>query len=160
VCELGDASLGGGTRIVSDGIDELVAKYPGDTAKKIWHAGHFAAAPLVTVMYESTGVDITWVGATSIKYTIAHNLGFRPTLWNAVLQCTTNDGVYSVGEEVQLNETWVAGATPQAITCAVDDSNFIYRLSDSKPNLLNDVGGSDNITNSSWDIIFRAWYTA
>jgi hypothetical protein len=159
VCELGDASLDGGTRLVSDGEDALVAKYPGETDKKIWHAGHFAAAPLATVLYESTGVNITWEGATSIKYTIAHGLAAMPTLWNAVLQCTVNDGVYSVGEEVQIVSTWVAGSTPQAITCAVDASDFIYRLSDSKPNLLTDTGNSANISNDKWDIIFRAWYT-
>jgi hypothetical protein len=159
VCELGDESLDGGTRLVSDGEDALVAKYPGETDKKIWHAGHFAAAPLATVMYESTGVNINFGGAGA-KYTVAHNLGFRPTLWMAVLQCTTNDSPYAFGEEVPLLSTFVSGSdTASDICCTVDGTNFYYRLSGLKPNMLGDTGNGANIGDDDWDIIFRAWYT-
>jgi uncharacterized protein YbaR (Trm112 family) len=157
VCELGDEDLGGGTRIVSDGIDELVTKYPGDTAKKIWHEGHFASAPIFTTLWESTGVDYDTSGSGS-KYTVAHNLGFFPKLWMGLLKCTNGaNSVYTIGDEVPIMSTFVAGDASDMV-CTVDATNFYYRTTDAIPNMVNDQGGAGNIKDNSWDVIFRVWY--
>jgi hypothetical protein len=155
VCELGDASLGGGTRIVSDGIDELVAKYPGDTAKKIWHAGHFAAAPIFTTAY--TSEDQTLVD--SFGGSVAHGLAALPTLWTAHARCASAENGYVEDDVIMLGNS-LFSSTPNGIGTWANATHFGWECSNTNPRVL-DKGGdgsNTNFTHTKWKLVFRAWY--
>jgi hypothetical protein len=155
VTEIGNALLGGGTRLVSDGIDELVAKYPGGSDVKIWHAGHFAAAPQFTQFWESANQSFSWTGSGA-KYSVAHTIGTTPKLWQAVLVCVGSQEGFAEDDEIPLSGL-TAGAGSY-IFPAVDDDNFYYYLSDTSANIPQANGGTAGIDDAKWEIVFRGWY--
>jgi hypothetical protein len=154
VTVVGNQNLAGGTRLNSDGEDELVAAY-GSGDKKIWHAGHFANPPIATAEFESSGV--AFVRGDQGIHTVAHNLTFIPKLWIGLLKCVSAWEGYSIDDEIPLMSTGVAG-TPSDVTISVDDTNFYYRTSNATINLMKDNGGSANIEDGDWEVVFRAWY--
>jgi hypothetical protein len=157
VCELGDESLGGGTRIVSDGIDELVTKYPGETDKKIWHAGHFAGVPSFSTAY--TSADQTLVDSDSGS--VAHNLGLGepPPLWTAHIRCTSTNRAYDPDDVIMLANS-LFGSAPNGFGTWASATHFGWEVSNAVPDMLTKGGDgtNGNIDHSKWALVFRAWY--
>ncbi len=153
VAEFGDVLLGGGLRLLADGVDEAVVEY-GSGNKKLWHAGHFATAPSFIAAYESANQTITFVGSGA-KFTLAHGLGAKPKLWLAVLVCIGAQEGYDIGDEIPV----LAGlSVTAALTVAVDATNFYWYTTDGTPNVMKVDGTDTDIDETKWELVFRAWY--
>jgi hypothetical protein len=108
--------------------------------------------------YESAQQTITSAGAL----TLAHGLGVKPKLIIACLQCTTAEGGYSIGDEVEINVggNVSAASSNRGISVVPDATNLNIRFgSDANAvSILNKTTGAVfNITNSSWKLVMRAW---
>ncbi|MER8567612.1 hypothetical protein NKH85_17140 [Mesorhizobium sp. M0924] len=110
-----------------------------------------------TKSYESAQQTITAGGTL----TLAHSLGVQPKLYMAVLQCTTANLGYSIADEVAINPMLnTTDATTQAISMVPDATNINVRIgaAGSSLKILNKGGtGLNDITNTSWRLVFRAW---
>jgi hypothetical protein len=156
VCEVGDGSLGGGTRIYSDGEDELVTEY-GSGDQKIYHEGHFDP-PIFTGAYESD--PIAWTAQAT--GTDVHGIGSAPLLWAAVIRCISTDLGYPEGAEIPV----LNGV--QSLDLG-DDFNFTVGLQDAATfcwtapkqgiRLLQQSDGVDRYVDiDKWRLVFYAWY--
>jgi hypothetical protein len=155
VTEVGSTVLVGGTRINSDGIDELVAYYPGGSDVKIWHAGHFATAPAFIAAY--TSADQTVIDSAGGN--VAHGLAALPTLWTAHIRCTSTNNAYDPDDVVMLSNS-LFGSTPNGIATWANATHFGWECSNATPDML-DKGGNGangNIDHTKWKLVFRAWY--
>jgi hypothetical protein len=119
-------------------------------------APSWASAPF-TKSYESAQQTITAGGTL----TLAHSLGAQPKLYMAVLQCTTANGGYSIGDEVAINPMLnTTDSTLQAISIIPDATNMNIRFGANASTfklLLKNGTGYVDITNSSWRLVVRAW---
>ncbi|CAN7599868.1 hypothetical protein LJR234_004637 [Mesorhizobium amorphae] len=118
---------------------------------------HGTALPFQTA-FESAQQTITSGGSL----TLAHGLGAQPKLYLAVLQCTTANIGYSIGDEVALNPG--AGsqdlALTQGISIVPDATNINVRFGTSSPPfriVRKDTGAFADITSASWRLVARAW---
>jgi hypothetical protein len=157
VCEIGDQSLDGGLRLNADDIDSAVIDY-GDVDKKIWHAGHFANAPLATQEYDS-GLLVFAAGGSG---TDTHGIsGGTPSLWTCELEAVGSDRGYSSGDRIPIMGGGVShvGSTYHGLTVYADALAFRWEAENNPPLVVN-VGGSTRgeINPSDWRIRFRAWY--
>lgn len=102
-----------------------------------------------TKSFESAQQSITTAGAL----TLAHGLGTTPKLYIAVLQCTTAEFGYSIG-----NETPIADNNNRSLSLVPDGTNITVRIGSSGLEVTNKTTGSnDLITNASWRLVVRAW---
>lgn len=108
-----------------------------------------------TAYYESSQQTITAAGAL----TLAHGLGRKPILVKIVLQCTTAEYNYSIGDEVtEFIPGW--GSASRGITVTPDATNLNVRFgSTATPFAIFDktTGAASVCTNASWKVVFRAW---
>lgn len=112
----------------------------------------------VTQIYESAQQTITAAGAL----TLAHGLGVKPKLYLVVLQCTTAELGYSIGDEMLLNPSLsvAGGSLGQGVSIVPDATNLNVRIGNNSTifNLLRkDTGAIATITNANWKLVFRAW---
>ncbi|MES0162420.1 MULTISPECIES: pyocin knob domain-containing protein [unclassified Mesorhizobium] len=116
-----------------------------------------SSTALLQKAYESAQQTITAGGTL----TLAHGLGVKPKLYIAVIQCTTADLAYSIGDEVAINPMLnTTDATVQAISMVPDTTNLNVRIgaNSSSLRIMAKSGASlTNITNTSWRLVFRAW---
>ncbi|MER9685900.1 hypothetical protein [Mesorhizobium sp. M0139] len=119
-------------------------------------APQWATLPF-TQSFESAQQTITAGGTL----TLAHGLGVQPKLYLAYLQCTTTNLGYAVGEEVLLNPMLnTTDATVQGIYMLPDATNINVGIGTASSSLkiLNRArNGLNDITNSSWRLVVRAW---
>lgn len=105
--------------------------------------------------YESAQQTITAAGAL----TLAHGLGVKPVLVKIVLQCTTAEYNYSIGDEVtEFIHGW--GAASRGVTVTPDATNLNVRFGSTvTPFAIFDktTGAASVCTNASWRVVFRAW---
>ncbi len=117
----------------------------------------WATGPAFTKSFESAQQTITAGGTL----TLAHGLGSQPKLYMAVLQCTTGNLGYSTGDEVAINPMLnTTDASVQAISMVPDATNLNVRfgVNSSSLKIMNKGGtGLQDITNSSWRLVVRAW---
>ncbi|ESZ63773.1 hypothetical protein NL532_00130 [Mesorhizobium sp. C120A] len=107
--------------------------------------------------YESPQQTITAGGLL----TLAHGLAAKPKLCIPVLQCTTADQGYAIGDELVVNPNFSAtdpsgrglSIVPTATTLLVRIGNdsFAYTI------IRKDTGGVGSIVNASWKLVMRAW---
>lgn len=108
--------------------------------------------------YVSAQQTITAAGTL----TLAHSLGAKPTLVQAVLQCTTAQGGYSIGDEVYINphSTLQAGSS-RGISVVPDATNLNVKYGSDATGVFTiirkDTGNLIDITNGSWRLVLRAW---
>jgi hypothetical protein len=152
--EIGDASLGADGRIYVTDVDGLVVSYAA-ADKIVWNKGHFASAPLFTQVWVSSGDTI----ADGTSGSVAHGLGIRPTLWAAVLECTSTDNDYGVGDTIPVL-AGIVESTPTNLCTWQSDTHFGWEISGQNLRIFEKGGdgGNDFLTFGKWDIIFSAWY--
>ncbi len=111
--------------------------------------------------FESTQQTITAGGSL----TLAHGLGSQPKLYLPVLQCTTADLGYSIGDETPinpaLNPTDASDLNNQGISLVPDATNINVRFGSAATTTFaitrKDTGASGTATNTSWRLVVRAW---
>lgn len=108
--------------------------------------------------FESAQQTITSAGAL----TLAHSLGVKPKLYLAVIQCTTAEHNYSIGDEVAVNPAIGAfgGADNRGLSLVPDATNLNVRFGSATAaiSILNKTtGAAAAITNTSWALVVRAW---
>lgn len=114
----------------------------------------WAAGPTFTKSFESAQQTITLAG----PLTLAHSLGTTPKLYMVVLQCTTNDGSYVVGNEVLINPNMSTTDTSgRGISIVPDATNMNIRYGDTGLRIIDKDGTLLSITNSRWRLVVRAW---
>jgi hypothetical protein len=104
--------------------------------------------------YESAQQTITSAGAL----TLAHGLGVKPKLYMIVLQCTTAEAGYSIGDEA-LAVVGTSGANTGA-SVVPDATNLNIRFGSAAGafSVLNKgTGVVAAITNGNWKLVARAW---
>lgn len=116
-----------------------------------------ANTPVFTKSFESTQQTITAAGAL----TIAHGLGVKPKLIQAVLVCLVADGNYAINDEVIVNtNAQTFSTTDRGISVVPDATNLNVRYAANANTfmLLNKTTGvSFAATNSSWRLVLRAY---
>jgi hypothetical protein len=106
--------------------------------------------------FESTQQTITVGGAL----TLAHGLGVKPKLYLAVLQCTTAEGGYSIGDEVKINpNTNQQGSGNNGLSIFIPDAtNIGVRYGSGVIPIFNKTTGNlFNVTPANWRLVVRAW---
>jgi len=109
--------------------------------------------------FQSSQQTITAAGSL----TIAHGLGRTPILIYPVLQCTTADNNYSIGNELPIPFMDTSGsAGGLGISCVPDATNLNIRYgSGSGGNVFvaldKTSGATVSLTNGSWRLVLRAW---
>ncbi|WP_299381657.1 hypothetical protein [uncultured Kiloniella sp.] len=121
--------------------------------------GQIPPTPVFTKQFKSEEQIITSGG----KLTLAHDLPTQPELYKVVLKCKTPEFGYSVGDEVDPS-LWAigTGASSHSRGCAVVPSaTNIVVIIGSKSSSFNipveTTGSTNNITNSYWRIVVKAW---
>ncbi len=109
-------------------------------------AGSFALS------FTSSPLTIT---ASSLG-SVAHGLGVQPTLIMLILECTTADAGYAIGDRVFVISRQDAGS---GITAYLDDTSNVKWTIGSTLVIQNksSPASPNNITFSSWRLIVRAW---
>jgi hypothetical protein len=109
--------------------------------------------------YESAAQTITAAGSL----TLAHGLGGTPTLVQGVIECTTAEHGYSIGDQLILGTFGESETTNSINGVAIvpDATNLNCRFGSRAtvfyvPNKSD--GTLENLTNGSWKFIARAWY--
>lgn len=106
--------------------------------------------------FESTQQTITSAGSL----TLAHGLASQPKLAIPVLQCTTAEGNYSIGDEVFISFSADDRTNNRGVSVVPDATNLNVRFgSDANTfNILNKTTGVRfAITNANWRLVVRAW---
>lgn len=111
-----------------------------------------------TQAFESSQQTISNAGLL----TIAHGLGVKPKLYLVVLQCTTAELGYSIGDEVMAPQTrsTASGGGERGISMVPDATNINirYAATASPFELLNKTTGVvASATNANWRLVVRAW---
>lgn len=107
--------------------------------------------------YTSSEQTITSAGLL----TLPHGLGTKPSLVQVTAVCKVAEGGYSVGDEVVLNNATysTAGTNQYGLTIKVDATNLYVRMGSgaSVLLLLDGSGVQFGATNTSWNLVVRAW---
>jgi hypothetical protein len=105
--------------------------------------------------YESPQQTITAAGSL----TLAHGLGRKPILTKFVLQCTTADGGYSIGDEAaEILPGFNTSNTGVSVVCDATNINVRYgSAAQVFVALRKDTGVSFNLTPANWRFVIRAW---
>lgn len=116
------------------------------------------ATPIFSGSFESSQQTITSAGAL----TLAHSLGVKPKLYLAVIQCTTAEHNYSIGDEVAVNPAIGAfgGSDNRGLSMVPDATNINIRFGSATAaiSIMNKTtGAAAAITNASWRLVVRAW---
>jgi hypothetical protein len=116
----------------------------------VWSTAAFSGS------YESAQQTITSAGGL----TLAHGLGVKPKIMFCVIQCTTAQEGYSIGDEVPIG--FPAGVTTGNAGIAVipDATNISIRFGSAAsvfyvPN--RSTGVTANLTNANWRLVVRAY---
>ncbi|TIM06657.1 hypothetical protein [Mesorhizobium sp.] len=89
--------------------------------------------------------------------TLAHGLGVKPKLYLAVLQCTTAEHGYSIGDEVP---ALTIASNSRGVSIVPDATNLNIRYGNFATafEILNKTtGAGDAATNANWRLVVRAW---
>ncbi|UVK37631.1 hypothetical protein LHFGNBLO_004696 [Mesorhizobium sp. AR10] len=107
--------------------------------------------------YESPQQTIAAAGAL----TLAHGLGAKPKLCLAVLQCTTAEIGYSIGDEVFISPSHHGeGGLSRGLSIVPDATNINIRYASANPTFIvirKDTGVTAVATNANWRLVIRAW---
>jgi hypothetical protein len=152
--ELGDSQLGADSRIYVTDKDGLLINY-GSTNYIVWNKGNMPLPPLFTQHYVSDPQTLV----ANAEGSVAHNLGLVPSLWGAVLKCSTEDLGYSVGDLVPVLSA-TRQQTARGISVWHGATQFGWGVSNTLPRLLekDDATNSSTITLARWGLVFSAWY--
>lgn len=111
----------------------------------------WAAAAAGVTAYASTGQTITF----SSSLALAHGLGAEPDFAVAILQCTTANLNYSIGERVVL--PLVRQYNSGGISAIIDSTNVTLKIS-TQILLINKTTFAEGaITAGSWSLYIKAW---
>jgi hypothetical protein len=114
------------------------------------------ATPIFSKSFESTQQTITAGGSL----TLAHSLGTKPKHYLIVLQCTTAELGFSIGDETLVNPSNTDIDDARGATIVPDSTNMNIRFGSNANTfsiLRYDTGSNANITNASWRLVVRAW---
>jgi hypothetical protein len=103
--------------------------------------------------YESPQQTITSAGAL----TLAHGLGRKPVLVKYVLQCTSAEGGYSIGDELTEPQS---DAANRGVSIVPDATNINIRFGSAASTFFavrKSDGVSVSLVNASWRFVVRAW---
>lgn len=111
-----------------------------------------------TLSFESAQQTITAAGALIL----VHGLGAKPKLYMAVLQCTTANLGYSIGDEVIVNphSNTTNGVFEKGQSIVTDSTNANIRYGSAASTydiIRKDTGVTASITNANWKLVIRAW---
>ncbi|MAH45009.1 hypothetical protein CMI37_04220 [Candidatus Pacearchaeota archaeon] len=112
-------------------------------------------APALSTAFTSAAQSITAAGSL----TLAHSLGAEPTLIQVRLKNVTTELNYSVDDEVLINPFYRADQG-RGVVIVPDATNLNIRFGNGAATfeLLDKTTGAHSaITNSKWNIIFKAW---
>lgn len=108
--------------------------------------------------YTSSQQTITSGGAL----TLAHGLGSKPTMFQAMLVCQTAEQGYSIGDElvVSLGSIGTSTVDDKGFSLVPDATNLNIRYGSSGVVFVvnnKTTGSTVSLTNANWNVIFRAW---
>lgn len=112
------------------------------------------SAPALTKYFPSSPQAIT------TTLTVAHGLGEEPKLIQVYLICTTAEFGYSVNDKVPIGFNTIGSAGSDAGLAIKPDSTYLNVVFSSTCNIVIprwDTRVLTVITNTNWNMIFRAW---
>jgi hypothetical protein len=127
----------------------------GTDATRFVGAANLLSAFGFSAYYESPQQTITSAGAL----TLAHGLTRKPTLTKFVLQCTTAESGFSIGDEVTETLSGYNG-TSRGVQIIPDSTSLNVRFGTDATafyTLRKDTGAVVALTNASWRLVVRAW---
>ncbi len=139
-----------------------ISKLGKGTAAQVYAMNAGATAPTWVThpfvsSFESAQQTITAAGSL----TLAHSLGVKPKHYMAVLQCTTGEAGYSIGDEfVQGSSVDGESGSNRGVSLVPDATNINVRFGSAAAtfNAINKTtGASTQLTNASWRLVVRAW---
>lgn len=96
--------------------------------------------------------------ATNSSTSFAHGLGVQPKLFQACLQCVTDEFGYVVGDEVELNVgTNTSSGTSGGIALWVNGTTSVGIRMGNSINIWDKNGGIFNISPGKWKLVVRVW---
>ena len=106
--------------------------------------------------YQKTSFSLTSWGANSTA-SFAHGMSSTPDWYNVVAICTTANGGYSVGDEIELDtsQSYVNSGNAIGFNISQDSTNTTFRTSNNTNPIRsfnNTNGNTYNITPANWDI--------
>lgn len=175
----GDVSVGGdediaGNVSIEGSLDVTGATTVDDLSvtgdMSVTGAAAFSEAPTVatvplpfTKAYESPSPTALTSTLSSISVSEAHGLGEKPKLYFSYLRCLTEDGDYSVGDEVLFTMQDSNGSSSPVVGTATsaDITNVAFAYRNTAENILRIPykNGSAllNITGPRWGVVLRAY---
>lgn len=112
-----------------------------------------------TASFESANQTITSGGAL----TLAHGLGAEPKIIQMVLECTSAELGFSVGDKYFINNADSsnnAGTNGQGTATTADATNIYVRFGNNSTSFggpRKDTGAPSSFTNANWELIVRAY---
>lgn len=111
----------------------------------------------VTRKYDSGQQVITSGGAL----TLAHGFGVKPTAVTCLLQCTSADNGYSVGDELYIGVPSADGSVASGVSVVLDATNINIRYGSRAGQTFlgtnKSTGGNVALSNGSWAFVVRAF---
>ncbi len=106
------------------------------------------------VGFESTGQTIS----NSATLAVAHGLGVEPAIVQLVIECTTADLNYSIGDRLVLSPNINAESTVGGPSTVIDSTNVTLIFSSQGIRIVNKTTFAiGTITNGSWDLHVKAF---
>lgn len=109
-----------------------------------------------SLSYASTAQTITTAGALVLP----HGLGVEPLMMMYVLQCTTGEHGYSIGDRIEYSATSYQAAASTGMSAKIDATNITIRFGANATVFAGvhaTTGASVNLTNASWALYVKAF---
>ena len=146
----------GSAALMVDSADADLAVDPDGAARRDIVAAAIAAGAVITKTYASSGQTITNGGLL----TLSHGMGLEPKITQYVLQCTTAEHGFSIGDRINVSSYTSGADTPRPMKVRVTTTQIRIRFVNETSGFQighKSTGASQPINNSRWQLYVRAF---
>ena len=146
----------GSAALMVDSADADLAVDPDGAARRDIVAAAIAAGAVITKTYASSGQTITNGGLL----TLSHGMGLEPKITQYVLQCTTAEHGFSIGDRINVSSYTSGASTPRQMNVVVTTTQIQIRFVDETSGIqigVKSTGSPQPINNSRWQLYVRAF---
>jgi len=115
-----------------------------------------AAGSVLTKSYASSGQTITSSGLL----TLSHGMGLEPKITQYILQCTTAEHGFSIGDRINVSSYTSGNSAPRPMNVVVTTTQIQIRFSNENQAFqigVKSTGDSQSITNDRWELYVGAF---
>ena len=146
----------GSAALMVDSADADLAVDPDGAARRDIVAAAIAAGAVITKTYASSGQTITNGGLL----TLSHGMALEPKITQYVLQCTTAEHGFSIGDRINVSSHTTGSNSPRPMNVVVTTTQIQIRFVDEASGFQignKSTGDPQSINNNRWQLYVRAF---